>query len=821
MTTAASGEQAAPITGLSLTEVRERQARGEANVRRRYTSRSYARILAENALTPINVILFAISIALVVIGFPGDAVMTGGLVAFNVVVGVIQESRAKRRLEQISLLAQPQATVLREGQELVIKPEEIVLGDVLVIRQGDQVEVDAVVLQEDGLTLDESLLTGESDRVRKRAGDHVFSGTFCMTGSALVEADQVGPGSMAQKLEERARSFRVAQTPLQKEANLVILGMALTVSLLGLVVAGSFVRIYGHLPLEETVRAAAVVVALVPQGLVFMITVTYSIAAIKVANAGALVQRLNAVESMSGIDVLCLDKTGTLTTNDLTVEDVAPASLERERFQSLLGDFAASASMRNRTTAAILEAFPGRERAIVGEIVFDSIRKWSAVSAREEGFSGTYVLGAPEALVTGLELPRELEDRARDWTSQGLRVLLLAHSPEVVVEGERDEVDAELPPRLTALGLVCLRDQLRQEAAATVKHFETAGIALKVLSGDHPETVSALARQIGIHGANLPGSALREIEPQDLAPVVEETAVFGRITPDDKERILRALQHGGHYVAMIGDGVNDVPALKQANVAVAPKSGSPAARGVSDIVLLQDSFGVLPGAFLEGQRIRNGMQTVLRIFLIRTFSITLLVLLAALLNDPFPSTPRQSGLLSVLTVGVPALMVALWAQPARTRRYLMPAVLSFVLPAALTIAVASAAVFHIFYRETGDLLAARTAVTLLGIMCGLALLPFVAAPRPGLSALGERRILLLTAGLTLAWLLFVSLPVARDFYELVVLSPLQYGAILVAFGIWAIVQLLVWRLDPAAKLRDWRWGHIPAGPSREAEEPRA
>ncbi len=635
----AAGSVSTGRPGLTSVEAALRLAAGEGNAAPLDTSRSYRRILLENFFTPINTILFAIGIILVVLGLGADAVMTAGLVLVNVLVGVFQEARAKRQLDAIALLARPKAKVIRDGAEREIDPDEIVRGDVLNLQPGDQVQVDGSVLEAENLSVDESLLTGESDLVRKEEGDSVFSGSFAMTGSGLYEAVQVGAGSMANQITARARSFRVVRTPLQREVAWVIWGMAVFVLLLGGPVVNSIYDIYGKLEIKETVRAAAVIVALVPQGLSFMVTATYAMAAVRIGQMGALVQRLNAVESISHIDVLCLDKTGTLTTNELGLEALAPFEIDEAELKRLLGAYAASASVSNRTNSAILQGSGGVPLPVAGEIGFDSARKWSALQFAEGGPEGVFVLGAPEMIEGALENRDVLYPQAGEWASEGLRVLLFARGE--APSGGLDAQRPQLPQGLQALGLVALRDELRADARETILSFSEGGIVLKIISGDNPQTVAALAKQAGfppdvklISGTELEGLSERELER-----VAEDTTIFGRIVPQHKEALVKALQRRGHYVAMTGDGVNDVPALKQAQVAIAVKSGSPVTRNVADIVLIDDSFAVLPSAFTEGQRIRKGMESIIRLFLVRTFAVSLVILGASLLSDPFPITP--------------------------------------------------------------------------------------------------------------------------------------------------------------------------------------
>jgi cation-transporting ATPase E len=775
--------------GLTAAEVEERRAQGLTNAAELAPSRTYKRILWDNAINPVHVTLFAISALLLALGLVGDAVLTAGLVLGNVVVGVFQEGRAKRQLDRIAVLTRPQATAVRDGEAHVVDPNDIVQGDLIRVSAGDQIQVDGRVLWATGLSVDESLLTGEADLVRKSAGDVLNSGTFCMTGEGSQLAETVGANTVSYKITARARAFKNVSTPLQREVGIVIWIMAGLVVLLALAVANSFVNVYDELPLVETTRAAAVVVALVPQGLWFMITVAYSMAVVRTARNGVLIQRLNAVESISRVDVLCLDKTGTLTSNSLAVETVMGLSLNEDELKAKLGVFAASASFRNRTSTALLDAFPAEARPVAQEMVFDSSRKWSALVIDDE----LIVMGAPEVLKDFVKDSGAYADDVARYAEQGLRVLLFAG--RTGVEG----IDMESPEpltagSLTAYGLIVLRDELRRDARETVERFMEGGVALKILSGDNPGTVAALARQAGFSPtlSAVAGSELNELDDEDLSRLVTETTVFGRVTPDHKEKLVQALQSQGRFVAMIGDGVNDIPALKAAQVAAVMRSGSPATRSVADIVLLEDSFGALSKALLEGQRIRQGMESVFKLFLVRTLSISLAILFVALVSDEFPLPPRQSAVVAMLTVGIPAVALATWAMPGKSPHLLLPTAIAFVAPAAVTMGLVGFGVYEAFLHLDAGLNEARTALTLFSVLCGIALIPYAVTSQNlwlTRDPLRQHRNLVGLAAVMLVLYGIMSVqPNLRDFYELEVLDPLQYAAIAVEVIAWA--QLL-------------------------------
>ena len=794
------------LRGLSPVDVLARRARGEGNEVQIEASRSYRRILVQNAFTFVNILLIGIAIFLMVLGLYGDALMTGGLIALNVAVSVFQEGRAKRQLDAIALLTRPQAAVIRDGREITIPPAEIVRGDLLVLRPGDQILVDGRVVRDDGLSVDESLLTGESDLLPKHVGDQVFSGSFAISGGAVYAAEAVGGASVAQRITDQARQFRDIKTPLQREIGLIMRVMVLVMLALGAQVANSYWQIHHSLPLHDTVRAAAVIVALVPQGLVFMVTIAYALAALRMSGKGALIQHMNAVESSSHIRVLCMDKTGTLTTNKLQLHAAQPlaADLDEAALRQLVGAYAASTTAGNKTNDAIATACPATARQVVRSVPFGSRHKWSALVFTD----GCYILGGPDVLQPALPAGFELGATGADWTEQGLRVLLFARAPldaALEVDGE-----PQLPATLEPLGALAFSDELRPEARVTIDGFKQAGISLKVISGDHPETVAALARQAGLDatGRLVSGPELELMSEVSLAVAAREGVIFGRVTPQQKERLVRSLREQGQYVAMLGDGVNDVLALKQANLAVAMRSGSPVARSVADIVLLNDSFAALPAAFIEGQRILRGMQDILRLFLTRTAYVALVILITSLLGEVFPVTPKQNALLALLTVGIPTVGLAAWARPGPSPQRLARAAGRFVVPASVSIA-AVALIVYLFFREmTDNLDQARTALTTTTVFCGLLLIPFVEPPNAAFSGgdplSGDRRPTYLALAMLALYILAATVPALRHFYELQPLPWSAYPMLALVVAGWAVSLRFFWRLRLGERLTAWR-----------------
>ncbi len=821
--TAQETADAKTLRGLSESEVVERRRRNLGNNVRLATSRSYLQILRQNAFTFVNTILFAIGIILVLMGQLGDALVTAGLVLINVVVGVYQEGRAKRKLDQIALLTRPKVTVMRDGQERTVDPADLVQGDLLLARPGDQIVVDGQVVGDGRMEVDESLLTGESDLVARRASDPVLSGSFCVSGSALYRAEKVGEQSYANMLTTSARVFKQTKTPLQASVDLVIRVLVLLVAQLGLLLGISFAL--QRIPLVEGVRVAAVLVALVPQGLFFMITVAYGMGAFRVAGRGALIQRANAVESISNVDLLCLDKTGTLTTNRVVLETIMPAGAqtgrETEELQTILGDYVATVKDGNRTALAISRVCAGVARPFSELVPFSSERKWSALSAREGPLQGVYVLGAPEFLGPALAADPALTAQVEIWVRQGLRVLLLAHRPETtpLLNAAGTPI---LPGELAPLALLSFSDELRPEAQETLSHLQGLGIGIKLISGDHPETVAALARQVGLNTDGvISGLELDLEEEHELARVSEEATVFGRITPGQKEKLVAQFQNTGHYVAMIGDGVNDVLSLKRAQVGVAMQSGSSATRAVADLILLEDSFAVLPAAFREGQRIVRGMEDIVRLLLTRTIYALLLVIATQIVGTPFPVSPKHNSIIALLTVGLPILAIAAWARPGPPARNLLRTTSRFVVPAAFGIAILSVSVFIAYLTFSDSIEIAQTALTTCCVFCGLTLIPFVEPPNRawvgGDMLSGDRRPSFLALGMLLLYLLITVTPPLRALFDLTLLRAIDYLLIATLVALWAVVLRAVWRSRLYERLLSLNPSTPSSFPPREGE----
>lgn len=711
------------VRGLSQAEVEQKRGQGFGNPPPPPTSRTYTQIIRENAFTFINGVIFFLGLALYLVGRPTDAVLSVGIISINILVSVVQEIRAKRTLDRIALLTRPKATVIRDSSAAQVGPEELVLGDILYVAPGDQIVLDGKVIH-GKMTVDESPLTGESNPVPKHQDDEVYSGSFCVNGSAYYIAEKVGNDSLANQITAGAKQFRRILTPLQSQVVLIVRAMLMIVIYLEVLVVLHAVLESVNLP--DAIQHSTLIAGLVPNGLFLSISIAYALGAVRIVRFGVLVQQANAIESLSNVNVLCLDKTGTLTTNRLQVNALHPLAASEDDLAHILGDMTANATTQNKTSEAIAEKFPGRKRKVVGEIPFSSALKWSAIAFCDDGGeemeggrttnnerrttnnqeritnNGIFALGAPEMLQPYLPDADDLDDnpawrdiviQTQQLAEQGLRVLLVAHHPSTELKEAGDA--SRLPQGMTALGLVSILDELRPEAQQTLHNFMQAGVRPKIISGDNPETVAALAKQAGLKDAKLvSGMDLEKMSEAQFQQAAREAAIFGRIKPQQKEKLIRALRADGNYVAMIGDGVNDVLSLKQANLGIAMQSGTQATRAVADLVLMQDSFAALAPAVTEGQRIVNGMQDILKLYLTRIATMAM-VILSALAIGIFPLELRQGSLVTLFSVGIPSVLLAIWARPgASDRRSLAGRLFHFILTPVLVTTLFSLLIFY-------------------------------------------------------------------------------------------------------------------------------
>lgn len=651
--------QATPIstelnlfTGLSDQEVRQRMARGDVNRVVLRSSRTYGEILRENVFTLFHVSFGIVLLIMAGLGQVTDAIFSGFAVFTNIVVGVIQEVQAKWTLDKLALLSVQQITVIRNGVSLIVPVGEVVRDDLVELKPGDRAPVDGSVVKSDGVEMDESLLTGESDPVPKQVGDVVLSGSFCLAGSCIYRADKIGNESYAAKISQSSRVYKPTFTPLQTKIDTIV-----RIFMLALVVA-SFLHIASSLnasrSVVDTVRYASVIInSFVPAGLVLSISVAFAMGAVEISRKRTLIQKINAVDSMNSVRVLCTDKTGTLTQNKLVVQGIVPlGETSTADLKELIALYASLLTTQNSSARAmaVFAGMPRNPQEKAGEVPFSSSRKWGSVTLK----NGTVILvGAPELLF------QEQSDRqlAKQYAKQGFRAIAVAVSST----SQQMEVNS-LPVQIIPAGIILLEDGLRPDVVDTIADLQSKGIEVKVISGDSVETVAAIANQAGIKTTEdtlFSQQQLDQMSPKEFNEAAIKGRVFGRITPETKKRLISAMVKKGAYVAMVGDGVNDVPAFKEAKLAIAMNDGAQISKDVADIVLLDNNMAALPSAFGAGDEIKQKILSSAKLYLTKNIMAILAITFVGFVQLPFPIEPRQMTMLTLAVVGMPTIFIAL------------------------------------------------------------------------------------------------------------------------------------------------------------------
>ena len=682
------------MEGLTSQEVAERKAKGLANDADVRTSRTYTDIFVKNTFTPFNVVLFIIGILLVLCDEVVSAVSATGIIIANILISTIQEMRAKRKLDKISLLVRPKVSVIRDGKEVEIDQSEIVVDDLIVIRAGEQALVDGTVERCRSTEMDESLLTGESSTVRKHEGDRVYSGSVCVTGETYYKVTAVGNDAYASQMLKSARRFTSKKTPLQMETQTITNILMLTAAILFVITIFKSIFIT-HEDLGQTLEVFVLCLDVVPIALFLLITLTYMIAAARMADSGVLLQRANSVESISHVNTVCMDKTGTITTNKLRYEsetDFVPAE-EAARYASV---FTTLSGSRNRTMVAILEHYGEADAELEEEIQFSSERKFSAVRAKDGDRSYTMYVGAWTALGSHCRTDKDIQSIIDSESSKGLRTVLLCLGEDGPLhDADGNPVIHDLVP----VSVISIRDEVRPDCRDTIQVFLDNGMDLKVISGDDPVTVDALFSIADIPGERriVSGPELDAMDPETFEKTVLETNIFGRMKPENKQAVIEALKKNGRYVAMIGDGVNDVKSLKTAQVGVALESGSGAARGVADMVLVDDNFAALPKALVEGRRTVSGMRDILKIYLTRNLALALMFIAIYVFIGYLPMIPIQNTYYAFVSVTIMAFFMTIFAKPDDNKNLILPDVLRFCVPSAIMIAGFGLAIYAGFW----------------------------------------------------------------------------------------------------------------------------
>ena len=785
------------------------------------SSRSTSSIVAGNVFTLFNAIIAAFFVVNIGLGLWADAIF--GLIAvINSYIGIRQELKAKATLDELAVLVEPRARVIRDGAVVELRAEEIVPGDVVQVGSGDQLVADGEVIASRGLTLDESMLTGEADGIPRGGGERVLSGSFCISGSGHYVVDAVREQSYAGRLAGEARAFRHPPSPLQEEVNRVIIACTyLMVPLAVILILSLSVR---NTDLHEAAQTAtAGLITLIPEGLVLLMSVTFAVAAVRLARRDTLVQQMSASESLAAVDTICVDKTGTLTAGELRLADVVFAEgIDPAAGAAALGRFAASAGDRNKTLQTIAERYPADAVRVGAEVPFSSEWKWSGlVLADGAQRGGAFVLGAPDILAElgALTLPPGLEARLEEETSIGRRVVAFGQASSQLPA----DPASEAPPRLTPMALIVLEETLRPDAAETIEFMRHEEVDLKLISGDARATVTAVAYGVGVprEAGVVEGPDLPE-DPDELTAVALENTIFCRIKPEQKKALVAALVGAGRYVAMIGDGVNDVPALKQARMAVAMGSGTQVTKGVADVVLLKDEFSRLPEAVGEGRRIARNIHRLGRLYLTKTIYAATLILLVAVPGWAFPFLPRHLTVAALLTIGIPSFVLALMPSDGPLYRgRLLRALAAFAVPAGVAIALASILSFFLVDTVAGaSLEAGRTAATTTLIVLGLAFI-LLLERGPGREHIAiQSNMLAMVAGLGALYAGILAITPAREFFGLELLDATQWFLSMLAAAAGLTIASLIWKIPQVEALEAAvETEASPESPMEETEPP--
>ncbi len=757
-------------TGLTSAEVAERVARGEVNEAPDASSRSLGDIVRANTFTWFNGLIGSLWVIMLLVAPIQDALF-GFVIVFNTAIGIVQEYRAARTLAKLAVLGEARPVVRRDGQDAPVAKDDVVLDDVIVVSTGDQLVVDGLVLSSDGLEIDESLLTGEADPVDKSAGDEAMSGSFVVAGSGLYQATRVGRDSFAGRLTEQASSFHLTNSELRRSITGFIRAISFLLVPVGLLLLWSQL-VRADLPFDEAVRGTiAGVVTMVPEGLVLLTSVAMAVSVVRLARKRVLVQDMPAVEVLARVDTICVDKTGTLTEPGMRVQEVVPLDSSVADLDDVLGAVGASESNPNPTLAAIASAYPSPHWTTIAAAPFSSARKWSAVEFADRG---SWVLGAPE--IVGAEASATVRAQADSAAAQGARVVLLARADRMP--------SAEDPlSGLTPVALVVISQQLRSDAAQTVTYFLDQDVTVKVISGDNPATVGAIAALAGVPGADHPVDARTlSDDPQELASPVEEANVFGRVTPLQKQQMVEALHLRDSTVAMTGDGVNDVLALKKADLGIAMGSGSGATRAVAQLVLLDDQWSVMPSVVAEGRRVLGNIERVSDVFLTKTAYSVVFAVMTGLFAFAFPFLPRHLTLVSSLTIGIPAFFLALMPNTERFRPGFLRRVLLFAIPSGVICAAAALVSYGVALRVEEPLANAQAAASVTLFIVAASVLLMSARP---LNAIR----LTIVASMVAIFLAVLYIPFLSDFFALS-LGPEKYTIVAVAAGV--VGAILVW-----------------------------
>lgn len=772
------------LTGLTDEQVNERIEQGKVNADENPNTRTYKQIVRENTLTFFNFLNLVLLILVLMVGSYKNAFFVG-IIIINTLIGIAQEIRAKKTIDKLAILTAKKSIVIREGKKWTVPTEDLVLDDLVCLKTGDQVPADAKVL-EGSVEVNESLLTGESDNLPKNVGDELFSGSFVTSGEAYCQIIHVGKDNYAAQITSEAKEFKRHNSELKNSLNAILKVISIIIVPLGALLFYKQYYVVGNTFKDSIVSMVAGVLGMIPEGLVLLTSVALTLGALVLANKKTLVQELYCIETLARVDTLCLDKTGTITEGTMCVERVEPWSEASENkdtdeiptededepdlheIENMMANLMYVLKDQNATIDALRKRFPAKSSMTLEHIIpFSSDRKYSGAVFED---NGTYLMGAAQFLFP--EGREDILDVCQNYAEEGLRVLVLAHSTQMA-EG------TELPENLEPAALLLLTDVIREEAPDTLQFFDSQEVDLKVISGDDPVTVSAIAKRAGLKNAeNYVDATTLETEEQ-LEEAVAKYSVFGRVTPQQKKEMVQALQKQGHTVAMTGDGVNDVLALKEADCSIAMAQGSDAAKNIANVVLLDSNFASMPHIVNQGRRVVNNIRTAASMFLIKTMFSVMLSLLTIFFGNAYPFEPIQMSLISACAVGIPTFLLAQENNYDKIDHTFLRHVFLNAFPAALTITSCVFAVMLVCQNvyHSNDMLS--TACVLVTGWNYMAALKTVYAP------LNTYRKVIIYG------MQFIFFSAAVIFQKLLGLGSLDFGMIILVFILMTFAPLLI------------------------------
>lgn len=782
------------MTGLTDEQVNARIAEGKVNADENSNTRTYKQIVRENTLTFFNFLNLVLLVLVLLVGSYKNAFFVC-IIIINTLIGIAQEIRAKKTIDKLAILTARKSVVIREGQKWTVPTEELVLDDVVCLKTGDQVPADARIL-EGSLEVNESLLTGESDNLPKNEGDELFSGSFVTSGEACCQIIHVGKDNYAAQITSEAKEFKRHNSELKNSLNAILKVISIIIVPLGALLFYKQYYIVGDTFRDSVVSMVAGVLGMIPEGLVLLTSVALTLGALVLANKKTLVQELYCIETLARVDTLCLDKTGTITEGTMCVERVEPyvstgrtetAATEPESAESteaeeqvqtdsafmeeidvIMGNMMYVLKDQNATIDALRKRFPAKQDMTPEHVIpFSSDRKYSGVVFEEKG---TYLMGAAQFLFP--EDNEELTEKCQAYAEEGLRVLVLAHSSQNA-EG------TELPEGLEPLALMLLTDVIREEAPDTLAFFDSQEVDLKVISGDDPVTVAAIARRAGLKNADSYVDATTLTTEEELQDAVAQYSVFGRVTPQQKKAMVQALQSQGHTVAMTGDGVNDVLALKEADCSIAMAQGSDAAKNIANVVLLDSNFASMPHIVNQGRRVVNNIRTAASMFLIKTMFSVMLSLLTIFFGNAYPFEPIQMSLISACAVGIPTFLLAQENNYEKIDHTFLRHVFINAFPAAITITSCVFAVMLVCQNVYHSMAMLNTACVLVTGWNYMAALKTVYAP------LNTYRKVIIYG------MQFIFFAAAVIFQKLLSLGSLDFGMIILVFILMTFAPVLI------------------------------